>query len=888
MEKTKTTITTTALILMLAISTTIVALPTAISQETPWKETFAVIGATPNPVGVNQEVLLWVGITDALASVELGWENITVSVTKPDGTTETLGPIKTDATGATGYVYVPTMTGTYILQTHFPEQINPVTALNIPAGTVMKASVSEPLELVVQEEPIPGYPKISLPSEYWGRPIDAQFREWNEIAGNWLMYHPNKFAPCNDVPETPHVLWAKKLQMGGLAGGVEYGPQAFECGDAYEGLFANNIIIGGVLFYNHYKAGFPTQEVVAVDLHTGEELWRKPLTTPDGTVVRLSFGQVFYWDSFNYHAVFPYLWATTGGGGFGPPTPENWHAFDPTDGQWVYSMENVPPGTNLRGPKGEIYRYTVDLKNGWMTLWNSSRVVTYGRTGPAAGSWLWRDMGKVFDATRGIEWNVTIPTGLPGAVNAYLEDRVIGTDTQWMRFTDYPVHMWGISTAPGSEGTLLFNTTWEPTQKNLTLCFGAVSEEDGVFVLAAKETRQFYGFSIDTGEYLWGPSEPKPMLDMYDITASSFDLFIHASQSIAYGKLLSGGTGGVAAAYDVKTGKLLWTYEADDPYNEILWGVNWPLRPAFIADGKIILSHQEHSPIDPKPRGAPFICLDVETGEEVWRVDGAFRGNWWGGHAIIGDSIIVTMDSYDQRIYAIGKGPTKITATASPESSVLGRSVLIKGMVTDESPGTKDPVIQMRFPNGVPAVHDDCMAEWMKYVYKQFERPNDVAGVEVKLEVVMDPNGNHYDIGTTTTDSTGYYSLSWKPPVPGHYLILATFAGSDSYYGSYAETSIVVDEAPSPATPIEPEQPAQPEQPTQPEQPEAPTEPEQPAQPEQPTQPTQPEQPTEPTQPEQPAEAAPLFSTTDLAIIVAVAVAVVIGAASLYLLRRRK
>jgi hypothetical protein len=92
-----------ALILLFAMAFSLFTLPVATAQGT--KKTYAFIGALPNPVGVGQEVLLHVGITDPLASVELGWEGLTVTVAKPDGTTETLGPFKTDATGGTGDVY---------------------------------------------------------------------------------------------------------------------------------------------------------------------------------------------------------------------------------------------------------------------------------------------------------------------------------------------------------------------------------------------------------------------------------------------------------------------------------------------------------------------------------------------------------------------------------------------------------------------------------------------------------------------------------------------------------------------------------------------------------------------------------------------------------------
>jgi hypothetical protein len=264
--------------------------------------------------------------------------------------------------------------------------------------------------------------------------------------------------------------------------------------------------------------------------------------------------------------------------------------------------------------------------------------------------------------------------------------------------------------------------------------------------------------------------------------------------AIAYGKLyVNPKMHGQIYAFDVQTGDLEWIYEAEDPYNEMLWGNNWPIYPMFITDGKIYLGHSEHSPVDPKPRGAPYICLDAETGEEIWRGDGLFRVTDWGGESVIGDSIIATYDSYDQMIYAIGKGPTKITIDAPSIGSDWGDKIVLRGRVTDVSPGTNSIEMNARFPNGVPAVSDGDMSAWMRYVYKQFDMPM-VSGVPVKLEVVVDPNYNWYDIGTAYTDATGFYSIEWEPPVPGHYLILASFEGSNAYYPTYIETSIVVNE----------------------------------------------------------------------------------------------
>ena len=153
------------------------------------------------------------------------------------------------------------------------------------------------------------------------------------------------------------------------------------------------------------------------------------------------------------------------------------------------------------------------------------------------------------------------------------------------------------------------------------------------------------------------------------------------------------------------------------------------------------------------------------------------------------------MDSYDQRVYAIGKGPSSTTAKIENDVTTLGNKVLVTGTVMDVSPGTNDVKLTLRFPNGVPAVSDANMSEWMLYVYKQFERPADVVGVEVVVSV-LDPNGNCYEVGRTTNDASGGFKLVFEPEVPGEYTVFTAFEGSKSYYGSLAETYLFVEEAP--------------------------------------------------------------------------------------------
>src|SRR4030042_115948 len=158
----KSRVSSVSLILMFAMAVSLIALPTATAQSTITSYPF--INAVPNPVGINQEVLLHIGITAAKVGVASGWDGLSVTITKPDGTTETISGVRTDSTGGTGRVFVPTVAGNYTLQTHFPEQVY--------NNVVYKASDSAKLTLVVQEEPVPYYPGNPLPTEYWSSPIN--------------------------------------------------------------------------------------------------------------------------------------------------------------------------------------------------------------------------------------------------------------------------------------------------------------------------------------------------------------------------------------------------------------------------------------------------------------------------------------------------------------------------------------------------------------------------------------------------------------------------------------------------------------------------------------------------------------------------------------------
>jgi len=779
--------------------------PVGMAQQPRRVTPYVYVGAIPNPVHVGDEVLIHVGITLYTAWPQSGWKNLKVIIERPDNKIDVIYPVNTDTTGGTGVLYRPNVTGTYYIQVYFPEQTVEVTVLGIPAGSIISEGWSDKLKLIVQEEPLEYWPGIPLPSEYWSRPINSQFREWACISGNWLEpkgYYVDMNCPGNDyAPEAPHILWARPLVKGGmsaLGGGLAGGniPWDFEYGDAYEGLFGQPVVIGGVLYFNRYKAdgGMRVeQEVVAVDIRTGEELWTRSWNN-----TRLAFGQVFYWDSFNYHGVFAYLIATRTVAGV-----TYWDFYEASTGRWVFSYSNVPSGTRIRGPKGEILLYSINVARGWMIKWNSTRVVTqkriqdYGPADSRHGSWIREYMGTTLDARLGIEWNVTVPRGLTEAVppaagpaTVYLEDRIIGTNFSRAVLAPRVLHIWAVSTAEDKKGQLLFNITWPNPRPDARWHLEAASVKDGVFVLVCLETTEKWGFDINTGMPLWGPTEKQDYKDTWSYASGYFWDFIYD------GKLYSGGCGGTLYVYDVKTGQRLWKYDFVDRYHEWTFGNNWFIYCAFVAGGKLYFYNGEHSPNNPLARGSLMVCLNATTGDEIWKLN--FYGTCWGGKPVIGDSIIAALNLYDMRVYAIGKGPTQTTVDAPKEGVPLGSPITIRGTVMDVSPGTKDSGIALRFPSGVPAVADECMGDWMAYVYMQFPRPTNVKGVWVKLDAVNVYTGEVLDIGGTHTDPySGMFTVSWAPPKEGLWWIIASFPGSKSYWPSFAQTSMTVTAAPA-------------------------------------------------------------------------------------------
>jgi hypothetical protein len=255
---------------------------------------------------------------------------------------------------------------------------------------------------------------------------------------------------------------------------------------------------------------------------------------------------------------------------------------------------------------------------------------------------------------------------------------------------------------------------------------------------------------------------------------------------MGYGNLYQDGTSGVLRCYNDLTGALEWTYgngpSGGDNSSESLsspYGT-YPTALCAIGGGVVYLSSTEHTFTNPIYKGALYRAVNATTGQQLWTLSGA-----GSSVPVIADGYEVELNGYDMQVYSIGRGPSQTTVTAPGSGVTTATPVVISGTVMDVSAGTKQSTVAADFPSGVPCASDASMTQWMGYVYQQQAEPTDFTGVPVTVSVT-DSNGNHYNIGTATTNENGFYSLAWTPIIPGNYTVTATFAGTDGYWPSSA------------------------------------------------------------------------------------------------------
>jgi hypothetical protein len=311
---------------------------------------------------------------------------------------------------------------------------------------------------------------------------------------------------------------------------------------------------------------------------------------------------------------------------------------------------------------------------------------------------------------------------------------------------------------------------------------------DGLWVQVNEDNDAIIAVNAATGTIAWQTTLPP------GINSNGYDVFNIRTYN-GQGCLIVVGFGGDIWCVNETNGHLIWQTNTikilgnpglETPY------ATWPLW-VFLCDcispevGYFAVGHEYNPPLF---HGAQLLAINMTNGNCIWHeLDFSVEST------SIAYGIVLSRNAYDNQIYAFGKGPSQTTVTAPDIGVTTATPITITGTVMDISPGTQQEAVKLDFPNGVPCVSDASESHYMEYVYQQQPEPSNTTGVPVTL-TETDVNHNTYVIGSTTTDSSGTFAYVWTPPIVGNYTIVATFAGSNSYYGSCAETHIYASSPP--------------------------------------------------------------------------------------------
>jgi hypothetical protein len=805
----------------------------------------------PNPVGLNQIFLVNIWVTPAPGAHRkyLGFK---VYITKPNGSQEVLTMNSYVADGTNWFEWIADQEGEWKLKfeflgTFFPagrylagDIINATTGGQYYDKSVYCQPSSTPEQtLVVKKDYVAlSWPENGLPTDYWTRPVNTEHREWWTILGGypWFgpavgtpvveetfkklypdtnpYYNPSyAFIPWVQGPESPHIVWKRQYEIGGIIGG-DWGPAS----DIYwspDWYIRPTLIVAGRGYQTVTKpsSNGPSGQLYwqCYDIRTGEIYWERPLYPGESEPDLIEYGPS------------PYVLSCEAAGIEIMPRPSKPYLlsignralrkYDPMTGYMVgnYSIAPLTTGTYYRNG----YALTVqDLGAGagaqryrlinWTTYGTyttlSQRIIsntTYARSSlPTAGL---------------TDWNV-------GA------GAVITTVSGGGTYLGQNITVYNLKTG----AKLWSKVIYEPPYS------GAAMVADHGKVATLSDRGYWLAYDLLTGELAWKTKS----LD-YPWDSSGWGSYSVIS---AYGKLYwTAQTGIYAINWD--NGNIEWKFEIPTPfpYEAEYTGRNgttvYPFHaPGLCADGKLYIYACEHSPESPFYRGLPLLCINATTGELIWKIglSGAGQHTRAAMQLRISDGYL-TLGARDGYMYVFGKGKSSTSVSVSQDVVSKGSTILIKGSVLDMSPAQP----------GTPCVSKESMATWMEYLHNQMPingifGNETITGVPVTLTAIAE-DGSYFDIGTVVTDGySGTFGVAWTPPKEGTYKIVAAFSGDDSYGRSSATTWITVGPPPPP----------------EPEMPEIPT----------------------------PTDYTPMLTGLTIAVVIAI----IIGVANLYALRKRK
>jgi hypothetical protein len=767
------------------------------------------ISARPNVIGKDQSVLINIWATPASNAQRklLGYH---ITITKPDGSIDEYTLNSERDTAATWMEYVPKETGVYKYKVDFPGCFLPagyyndgvvyttategasgynIAVTNYTGSTYYKPASSPEYTFTVQDDMVWSWPAVSLPTDYWTRPVAPELREWLPILGDWPWYGPAgpdyytlypdcspywnqrmDFFPYVQGPSSAHVAWKQVNAIGGITGSGRYATYG-AAGWVYDVPFATTSSSPGTItmviagrgymtvprvrseLINGSIQSVATTALQCLDIRTGEVLWEVDGFTHSQTLE--SFGNWQFGGAIEYPSTIVYL------------DGNRLYKYNANTGAQTLNVSISPLTSAIHYMNG----YALGVQNLGSNVSADQRYrlinfTTSGNTGNFTQrivsniSWPLSSFPATSDFTAGIA--ASFGRGLIGYDGTTPEQRLITVDM--------------------ATGAVLVNETIAEAGAQDFMGYSSACDlcDKGTYAFL-NAWGEYIGLDLRTGDIKWTSDKMDAPWD-----ANSFGAYDTTS---AYGMFYRTGYSGVYA-FDWDTGKIVWKYEApaaspfETPYIDQNGTTVMSFNGgAYAADGKIYTINTEHTPTQPITRGWQLHCINATTGE------GVFKVRLTGSLGAIADGYLCVSESYTGTMYVLGKGKSETTVTAPDVVVPKGTSVVIKGTVLDLSPAQP----------GTPCVNKESMATQMEYLHKQLPigglwGNETLTGVPVVL-TAMNQNGS-ITIGTVTTNGYyGTYSCEWNPPDEGSYEIIASFAGDESYGSSSASTTVVVGAA---------------------------------------------------------------------------------------------
>ncbi len=777
-----------------------IPLPAGVTPDLSY-QTIAYISFRPNPIGVNQPLLINVWLEPPTHVARYFTKAFQVTLTKPDGTTDS--ELLTSYYGdTTSYMdYNVDQVGNWqirldFLGAYFPAGNYTSSAaftlnqtLNAPQSVYYKPSTSGTFNFTVQPNVALSWPGAPLPTDYWSRPVNPLNREWWSILGNYpgvgVSSPPGNptwpadtnlhvqslynFVPYVQGPSSCHIVWQQQTAISGMIGGTLY--QLSNTGVSG----TPNIIYAGRVYATYAKPGTGTTAVTywkCYDLQTGQLYWERPLATGESAPTQIIYitrtisavtGDTA--SQRNLGAALMYV----GGGRI--------VTYDPSTGSviWNVSISPFTSGTFISNDITAPDFLTIQtLGSGSNTQY---RLINWTITGDIA-------YPDIINRRVGVISNVSFPSSSLGTMDLDAGVTVVSTAVNIPASVgvSYSYILTGVSLITGQ---VLWNVTTDASSglggfyNPSTAC-----ADHGLYAVRLNDGL-YHAWNIRTGAVAWvSPLSSYPWGEFGGYDTSS-----------AYGLLIYPQYDGVVA-YNWTNGQIVWNcqYKAQYPYDNA-FGETYPYDGAcMIADGMVYVANTEHSPSQPVERGYALRCINASNGQVIWSILNTIN------QAAISDGYLIGMDIYNGMQYTYGKGLSSTTVTSSPAVTTQSNQVLIQGTVLDQSPAQP----------GTPCVSHESMETQMEYLHLQQSIQGvagnaTITGVPVLLTAIGS-DGSVYNIGTTTTNGYfGTFAYAWTAPKVDSYTITASFAGDDSYGSSSAATGLSVGAAasttPTPATP---------------------------------------------------------------------------------------